>query len=111
MSKLVIVESPSKIPTIKKCLGNDYIIMASCGHIIDLEHNWKPKVDDYEPRYSPTKEDVIKKLKKSCKNISKDNIYLATDKDREGEMIAWSLAKELKVKNAKRIIFTSITKN
>lgn len=110
MSKLVIVESPSKIPTIKKCLGNDYIIMASCGHIIDLEHNWKPTVDDYEPKYSPTKEDVIKKLKKSCKNISKDNIYLATDKDREGEMIAWSLAKELKVKNAKRIIFTSITK-
>jgi len=110
MSKLVIVESPSKIPTIKKCLGNDYIIMASCGHIIDLDHNWKPKVDDYEPKYSPTKEDVIKKLKKSCKNISKDNVYLATDKDREGEMIAWSLAKELKVKNAKRIIFTSITK-
>lgn len=110
MSKLLIVESPSKIPTIQKCLGNDYIIMASCGHILDIEKNWKPTINDYEPKYIQTKKDVINKIKKASKNISKENIYLALDKDREGEMIAWSLQKELKIKNAKRIVFNSITK-
>lgn len=112
MSKtLVIVESPGKITKIQHILGNSYLVMASVGHIIDLDK--KSLSIDLEKNYEPIytilhdKHDVVRKLIKAYKNTS--DVLLATDEDREGEMIAWSLAKELKIKDAKRIVFNSIT--
>ena len=109
---LVIVESSGKIDKIQHILGDNYTIMACWGHIIDLDkHNMSINFDDnFEPKYSVIegKEDVIRKLKKTYDKL--DDILLATDMDREGEMIAWSLARELGLKNPKRIVFTEITK-
>jgi len=108
---LVIVESPGKINKIQSILGDDYIVIASVGHIIDLsaktmsidiEHDFKPS---YE--YLTGKDKVIADLKRNAKKCS--DILLATDEDREGEMIAWSLAYVLNIKDAKRITFNSIT--
>jgi DNA topoisomerase-1 len=108
---LVIVESPGKINTIQSILGDDYIVAASVGHIIDLaaksmsidiEHDFKPTYENM-----PGKDKVIYDLKKLAKSSS--DILLATDEDREGEMIAWSLAYVLGIKDPKRITFNSIT--
>jgi DNA topoisomerase-1 len=112
MSKLVIVESPNKIKKIKSILGDDYNVLASVGHIIDLDAE-SMSVDiknNFTPTYAINKDkkDVVKKLKKAVEDA--DEVLLATDGDREGEMIAWSLAETLKLKNPKRIIFYSITK-
>lgn len=113
MSKtLVIVESPGKIKKIQQILGSNYIITASVGHIIDLASN-KLSIDvdnGFNPIYSPIDRAVkiIKDIKSLLKKCS--DVLLATDKDREGEMIAWSLAYILQLKNPKRIIFTSVTK-
>lgn len=115
MSKkiLIIVESPGKIGKITSELGDKYMVMASIGHIqdlpkthisIDIENNFEPT---YEIK--PDKVDVVKKLKNAQKNAS--DIIIATDDDREGAMIAHSLAEILKIKNPKRMIFTSITKS
>ena len=113
MSYVVIVESPGKIKKIGEYLGNDYIIMASVGHIMDLLPN-KMSIDlgTFEPEYTiyPDKEQVVSKLQKQIQKIGKDNVFLASDEDREGEMIAWSLAQVLKLKDPKRIVFNSITK-
>lgn len=109
---LVPVESPGKISKIQKILGNDYIVMATYGHFIDL-HPQKMSIDidnNFEPTYVPIKgrgNDVINKLKDAYSK-SKD-IYIATDNDREGEMIAQSIASTLKLKDPKRIVFTCIT--
>src|SRR3989338_3174976 len=111
MSILVIVESPGKIQKIQHILGDDYIIMASVGHIIDLDpKSMSINLETFEPQYQimQGKTDVVKKLIKAYEKA--DDIYLASDRDREGEMIAWSLAKELKIKNPKRIVFNAITK-
>jgi len=108
---LVIVESPGKINKIQTILGDNYIVSASVGHIIDLaaktmsidiEHDFKPT---YE--HLVGKDKIIRDLKNLLKNAS--DILLATDEDREGEMIAWSLAYVLNLKNPKRITFNSIT--
>ncbi len=111
---LIIVESPTKIKTLKKFLGQKYDIESSVGHIrdlpakafgIDLENN-------FEPSYAilPEKKAVVDKLKKACKEASM--VYLAPDPDREGEAIAWHLSCLLpKGTPLKRITFTSITKN
>lgn len=107
----VIVESPGKIKKIQSILGNDYIILASVGHIMDLEKkHMSIDLNKFEPSYAKLsdKTSVISKLKQAIKN-SKD-LYIATDKDREGEMIAWSIAYLFKLKEPKRIIFNSITK-
>lgn len=126
MSYLVIVESPGKIKKISEYLGNDYVVMASIGHIIDLYAN-KMSIDlnTFEPEYTvyPDKVQVVDKLAKQMRKLDKSNVLLASrssseasnvllasDEDREGEMIAWSLAKELNLKNPKRIVFNSITK-
>ena len=113
MSKLVIVESPAKIGKLSNFLGKDYLVLASVGHIIDLAKN-KLSFDltTFEPEYEPypEKEDVIKKIKNALKNINKNEIYLASDLDREGDAIAWSIQYLFKLKNPKRIIFNSITK-
>ena len=112
MSKLVIVESPNKIKKIQSILGNDYTVLASVGHIIDLDA--ESMSIDIKNNFTPTyainkdKKDVVKKLKKAVEDA--DEVLLATDGDREGEMIAWSLAETLKLKNPKRIVFYSITK-
>ena len=110
---LVIVESPNKITKIEHILGDGYKVMASVGHIIDLD---KSKMSiDFENNFKPTytvmegKYDVIQKLKKAYYDCS--DLLIATDEDREGEMIAWSVAKELGIKGEpKRIVFNEITK-
>ena len=115
MTKLVIVESPSKAKTIKKYLGGDYDVIASQGHIIDLPSS-KLAVDienDFKPEYKTMKgkANIIKNIKKLAKD--KDVVYLATDPDREGEAIAWHLKNLLNIKDNEkcRIEFNEITKN
>ena len=110
---LVIVESPSKAKTIKKYLGADYEVIASQGHIIDLPASrFAVDVDnDFKPEYIKMKgkAKIIKQIKDEAKD--KENVYLATDPDREGEAIAWHIRDELKIdKNKKcRITFNEIT--
>lgn len=112
---LVIVESPTKVKTIKKFLGKNYEVEASLGHVrdlpksqmgIDVEH-------DFEPKYITIrgKGELLSKLRKEVKKA--DHIYLATDPDREGEAISWHLyyALNLSDKDVKRITFNEITKN
>ena len=112
MSKLLIVESPGKIKKIQEYLGPEFIVMASIGHIIDLdEKTMSIDMETFEPFYYqyPDKIDVIKKLKSATMKVGKQNVYLAADEDREGEMIAWSLQKELEIHKGKRVVFNSIT--
>ena len=97
MSNLIIVESPTKIRTIKSVLGSDYDVTASMGHVRDLPAA-RLNVDvknDFEPKYAVIKgkEKLVKELQDDAKKY--DNIYLATDPDREGEAIAWHLATTL----------------
>ena len=112
---LVIVESPTKVKTIRKFLGSSYEVAATNGHVrdlpksslgIDVEHN-------YEPKYITIrgKGDVLAHLRKEVKKAEK--IYLATDPDREGEAISWHLLYALKLEDKKvyRITFNEITKN
>ncbi len=111
---LIIVESPTKIKTLKKFLGKDYVLESSVGHIRDLpKKGFGIDLDnDFEPLYEtlPEKKDVVAKLKKAAKAC--DNIYLAPDPDREGEAIAWHIAAILpKTAQVKRITFNAITKN
>lgn len=113
MSKLLIVESHGKIEKISEYLGDDFIVMASFGHIIDLnEKKLSVNLETFEPEYVQYKDKVsiIEKMCKQINKIGKSNVFLAADEDREGEMIAWSLARELKLTNPKRIVFNSITK-
>ena len=112
---LVIVESPAKVKTIKKFLGNNYEVLASNGHVRDLPKS-QLGVDvenDYEPKYITIrgKGDVLSALRKEVKKAEK--IYLATDPDREGEAISWHLYEALKLSDKKvyRITFNEITKN
>ena len=112
MSKLLIVESPGKIKKIQEYLGPEYVVMASVGHIIDLDkRELSINMDTFEPYYYqyPEKVDVIKKLKSATIRVGKPNVYLAADEDREGEMIAWSLQRELEIHKGKRVVFNSIT--
>ena len=94
--KLVIVESPSKSKTIEKYLGSDYKVLSSKGHIRDLATTGKFGLgvdveNEFTPSYIPMKgkSKVISSLKKLAKES--DEIYLATDPDREGEAISWHL--------------------
>ena len=114
MSKLVIVESPSKIKSVKKYLGNGYNVMASVGHVRDLPKS-KLGVDiekNFKPQYinMPDKKDVIKQLKEAA--AKSDQVLLATDPDREGEAISWHLAHilGLDLNEENRICFNEITK-
>lgn len=112
--KLIIVESPAKIKTLKKFLGPNYIFESSMGHIRDLpEREFGIDVEnDFEPKYTvmEAKNDVINKLKKAAKGA--DTVYLSPDPDREGEAIAWHITQILpKDTNFKRVSFNSITKD
>ena len=115
MSKLVIVESPSKIKTVKKALGSSYTVMASKGHIRDLPKSTLgvDVENDFKPQYvnMSEKKDVIKELRAAADKS--DFVYLATDPDREGEAISWHLAQILKLDMSaeNRICFNEITKS
>ena len=114
MSKLVIVESPAKAKTIKKYLGKDFEVVASMGHVRDL-----PKarlavdiMNNYAPKYSiiKGKEKLVGELKSLA--ADSDEIFLATDPDREGEAISWHLAYilGLDLNDKNRVEFNEITK-
>ncbi len=112
--KLLIVESPAKAKTIEKYLGKDFKVKSSFGHIRDLEKGTKG-VDienNFEPSYivSPEKRKVVKELKEWVSKV--EEVWLATDEDREGEAISWHLCKELGLDEhkTKRIVFREITK-
>jgi DNA topoisomerase I len=111
---LLIVESPAKAKTIEKFLGKDFKVTSSQGHIRDLvKGNKAIKIkENYEPVYdvSPDKEKIVSELKKLAK--SAEEVWLATDEDREGEAISWHLCEVLKLdpKKTKRIVFHEITK-
>jgi len=109
---LVIVESPTKEKTLKKILGENYLIKSSKGHIVDLPKS-KLGIDienDFQPEWVtiPKQRSTVKELEKYSKD--KDKIFLATDPDREGEAIAWHIAQKLKIKNDNnRVSFNEIT--
>ena len=112
---LVIVESPTKVKTIKKFLGANYEVAASNGHVRDLPKS-QLGIDvekDYEPKYITIrgKGDILAALRKYAKKA--DKVFLATDPDREGEAISWHLSKALKLeeKSINRITFNEITKS
>src|SRR2546423_14207352 len=110
---LVIVESPAKAKTINKYLGDDYVVKASMGHVRDLpSKGMGVDLESFEPSYEilQSRGKVVSELKKLAKQS--DEIYLATDLDREGEAIAWHLKEALGIpdERAKRVIFNAITK-
>ncbi len=110
---LVIVESPAKAKTIKRYLGSDYQVMPSVGHVVDLPKS-KLGVDiehDFAPDFVVIKgkAKVLGEIKTAAKG--KDNVYLATDPDREGEAIAWHIADHLGKTKSKvsRVLLHEIT--
>ena len=121
MKNLVIVESPAKAKTIEKYLGKDFHVLSSVGHIRSIVKKTKdgtPPIDVANNFFAvyeidPEKKKVITELKKNVKAVGKDNVWLATDEDREGEAIAWHLCKvlDLPVETTKRIVFHEITKD
>ena len=111
---LVIVESPGKIKKIKSALGSDYTVMASIGHIRDLQDSGL-SIDienGFAPQYvvPAEKKKTVSELKKAAKEAT--TVWLASDADREGEAISWHLYETLGLKkeNTKRIVFQEITK-
>lgn len=111
---LLIVESPAKAKTIEKFLGKDFTVKSSFGHIRDLEKS-EDAVDvknKFRPKYvvSPEKRKVVKELKEWVRKV--DEVWLATDEDREGEAISWHLCEVLGLDEdkTKRIVFREITK-
>ncbi len=111
--KLVIVESPAKARTVGRFLGKGYSVKASIGHVRDLLRS-QISVDvenDFQPKYRVPNEkrEVVKDLKKSASKA--EEVYLATDPDREGEAIAWHLleAAEIEPERARRVVFHEIT--
>ncbi|MDP7645634.1 MAG: type I DNA topoisomerase, partial [Candidatus Peribacteraceae bacterium] len=112
---LVIVESPTKAKTIKRFLGKDYSVHASMGHVRDLPASTLgvDTEDTFEAVYEVPKEKktVVKKLQEEMKKA--DDLWIATDEDREGEAIGWHLIQALKInkdQEVKRIVFHEITR-
>ena len=119
MKNLLIVESPTKVKSIEKFLGKDFKVLASVGHVRDLMASSRKGIDvenNYEPvwKISKDKKDVMKDIKEASKKA--DNVYFATDPDREGEAISKHIyeildkAKILKGKKTYRVAFNEITK-
>ncbi len=111
--RLLIVESPAKARTIQQYLGKEYEVLASVGHVRDLPKTNKDAVDidgGFVPRYviSPDKRDVIEKIQKAVGRA--DEVFLATDPDREGEAIAWHIKEAVGLKKPQRVVFHEITK-
>jgi len=110
--KLLIVESPSKAKKIAQFLGSTYEVRASVGHVRDLPKSNKKAVDiegGFIPHYevSPGKEKVISEIKALAKKANE--VFLATDPDREGEAIAWHIQEACGLKDAKRVTYREIT--
>lgn len=116
MSRVLIVESPGKLKTLRKILGEGWRIEASVGHTTELSYDGPKRLGfefkagkvltHYAPRGDRGKE-VLAKLKSVCSNA--EMVYLATDPDREGEAIAWHLVEQLKLKRFCRVAYTQIT--
>jgi len=111
---LIIVESPTKSRTISKFLGSGFSVRASVGHVRDLPKSNKKAIDikgGFIPHYEIDKDK--QSILDDLKNIAEksDEIYLATDPDREGEAIAWHVSEVLGLKKPKRIVFHEITKS
>jgi len=116
LKNLIIVESPAKARTIKNFLGKDFEVIASKGHIRDLpKHSFGIKLEDgrFEPQYRVDKDHsaIVKQMKELAKKS--DNVYIATDEDREGEAIGYHIAKAIgkDPEELPRIVFHEITKN
>src|SRR3989344_5772736 len=113
VKRLLIVESPTKARTIQNYLGKDYTVLASVGHVRDLPKSNKDAVDiegGFIPRYvvPAGKREVIEKIERAAAKA--DEIYLATDPDREGEAIAWHIKEVAGIKKPQRVVFHEITK-
>ncbi len=119
MKNLLIVESPTKVKSIEKFLGKDFKVLASVGHVRDLMASSRKGINvenNYEPiwKISKDKKDVMKEIKEA--SMKADNVYFATDPDREGEAISKHIyeildkAKILKGKKTYRVAFNEITK-
>ncbi len=117
MKKVVIVESPSKSKTIESYLGDDYIVVSSLGHVRDLAIKGEGGLGiDINNKFKPNyvildeKKKVVDNLKKVCKN---NQVYLATDPDREGEAISWHLSQilDIDLNENNRVVFNEITKD
>ena len=107
---LVIVESPSKCKKIEQYLGSSYKVIASCGHFTKLDSLDQISFDTFQINYKIDKGKVLKTIKDEIKK-SKE-VILATDDDREGEAIAWSLCVfcKLDIQKTKKMVFQEITK-
>lgn len=109
-AKLLILESPGKVKKVQEILGPGWKVAASVGHVRDLPvKEMGVAAPDFKPQYIPTDrgKDVLPRLAGLVKNA--EEVFLATDPDREGEAIAWHLQDALKLKNAKRVTYTEIT--
>ncbi|HEX4351866.1 MAG TPA: type I DNA topoisomerase [Polyangiales bacterium] len=116
-STLLIVESPAKSTTIQKYLGNDYVVLASKGHIKDLPKRGGVDVDNgfketYEVIQEKGKDETLRHIKEHARRVKR--VLLATDPDREGEAIAWHLLEEVRKEapdvEIRRVLFNEITK-
>ena len=113
LKNLVIVESPAKAKTLEKFLGKDYKVMSSYGHIRDLKKKeFSIDMETFSPEYEipSDKANIVKDLRSVAKES--ENVWLASDEDREGEAISWHLSEvlDLDVETTKRIVFHEITK-
>lgn len=109
-AKLLILESPGKVKKVQEILGPGWKVAVSVGHVRDLPvKEMGVAAPDFKPQYIPTDrgKDVLSRLAGMVKNA--EEVFLATDPDREGEAIAWHLQDALKLKNAKRVTYTEIT--
>ena len=109
-AKLLILESPGKVKKVQEIFGSGWKVAASVGHVRDLPvKEMGVAAPDFKPQYIPTDrgKEVLSRLAGMVKNA--EEVFLATDPDREGEAIAWHLQEALKLKNAKRITYTEIT--
>lgn len=121
MEKLLIIESPNKIKTLRQYLGNEFEIIATIGHIRDLAQYGMGFTKDFEPKWvipenkksknETSKKEIINLIKKEASKAKE--VYIATDPDREGEAIAWHVYEVLDEKDkekCKRVTFNEITK-
>lgn len=109
-AKLLILESPGKVKKVQEILGSGWKVAASVGHVRDLPaKEMGVAAPDFKPQYIPTDrgKEVLARLAGMVKNA--EEVFLATDPDREGEAIAWHLQEALKLKNAKRVTYAEIT--
>lgn len=111
-AKLLILESPGKVKKVQEILGPGWKVAASVGHVRDLPvKEMGVAAPDFKPQYLPTDrgKEVLSRLAGLVKNA--EEVFLATDPDREGEAIAWHLQDALKLKNAKRVTYAEITES